>query len=782
MTTLNYKEIYYTSSERSIITHSAGFGVRTYTSGMDSHVASDIAKKCVFGYSLDDNRKLTFEQIEQNPRIVYDYPPTYIYQKVLLDDGSVKYVFGRTIYIGIDYGYFAKIDRAMRAGTNYFVHLLVFDEMPPASIFAEIEREKIFLPNDYTCSPDNGEFFSLLTGEPELLSPKSMQCELNCDCGIDVEFAHCIVAFLQSYYNTVTNKEEGLRKIIIKATAAQTQELIKKMACLPQALIGDKTFLSNYMGENGVPDDLNMIFVNEFNNKEFYENCHVCVNVSSGATTNVDDNFIFNKIIELGAEGDIATVLKLVGYYINLDHTKELDYQFLYNLFIAVESDKDIRLQDVTPGFLERLNDVHLSSAQETELWNKINSAINNGLTSKKGADVNFTINVVGYILPKNKKHLNIAAETKAWLTNVIFGENPYLSKIVNKGNVDNVILLLDRAKVLSDDSFYNALRQSKDTIIWVKLIQFYYDNNLNPNMETVIENILSSDIGGLDKENMIKQLFPIDKCENELFSYILNRTDRIPKMIGLVRTVCLNTDKERFSLILEQCNNAPDIIRAISPIVSSFYSGLIDRDADSGMKSLLSLTDRISVEVFNTMGVTEPFAKYVRKGFDNPTEEVKNTIDAILSYNITIDGNIAGQVAILNNLFNGQVPDKVDVNVLYAAHKMNKKADYIRELYEAWLKTEPATNELKDYIKGAVNLSSAMIEEIILATWETKTRLIRENREDYVLVICDNAEWASGDRKQFVKSCKDKDLVQHLVESDKLIKKIIRKIYNLFK
>ncbi|MDO4754801.1 MAG: hypothetical protein Q4A54_00510, partial [Parabacteroides sp.] len=74
------------------------------------------------------------------------------------------------------------------------------------------------------------------------------------------------------------------------------------------------------------------------------------------------------------------------------------------------------------------------------------------------------------------------------------------------------------------------------------------------------------------------------------------------------------------------------------------------------------------------------------------------------------------------------------------------------------------------------------MIEEIILATWESRTRVIRENREDYVLIISDNSKWKSRDKKSFIKSCRDKDLVRHLTDSDKLIKKIIRKILNLFK
>ena len=104
MKTLNYKEIYYTSSECSIINHSAGIGVRTHSEGMDSNEAVSIAEKCVFGYSVDDKRTLSFEQIQANPKVVYDYAPTYMFQKLTLDNGSVKYVFGRTVYIGIDYG------------------------------------------------------------------------------------------------------------------------------------------------------------------------------------------------------------------------------------------------------------------------------------------------------------------------------------------------------------------------------------------------------------------------------------------------------------------------------------------------------------------------------------------------------------------------------------------------------------------------------------------------------------------------------------------------------
>ena len=782
MKTLNYKEIYYTSSERSIITHSAGIGIRTYTNGMDSHEASTIAEKCVFGYSLDDSRKLTFEQIQQNPSIVYDYPPIYIYHKVTLDSGSIKYVLGRTIYLGIDYGYFCNRNEAMRTGTNYFTHLLIFDEMPPISVLAEIDRKSVFTPIDYTCTPDNMELRTLLTGEPQLLSPKTIQCETSSEYIIDAEFAYCVIGFLQSYYNIINNKEDSLKKIIIKAPAKQTPELIKRMSLLPQLLIGEKTFLSNYMQGYGVPDDFNMVFVNEFNKNELYENNHICIDLFNKSTTNIDDNYIYRKILELGGENDNITILKLVNYYLGLDLTKELNYQFLYNLFIAIESDKDILLQDISKDFINQVNNVQLSSVQELELWKKINGTINCGLTSKKGSEINQAINIVGYVLSTNRSKLKLKQESSTWITNVVFGENSYLSKIVNNSNVDIVIALVDRTKILSDSAFYNAIKQSQDIVVWTKFIQFYYADSLKLNVVSVIENVLQSDLKKQEKEDLIKRLYPIDRCQNELLSYILNHTCRIPELIDIVKTICLNSREERFSLILKHSNNAPNIIRALSPIVLSYYGKQIDEDSNSGMKNLLSFIDRVSADVFNTMGLTEMFDKYIRMSMENPLKETKKIINTLLSSNVKIDRNTSEQIAVLNNLFDNEIPKRVDVNVLFTAHKMDKSADYIRDLYEAWLKTQPTPKDLREYIKGVDYLSSDMIEEIILATWESRTRVIRENREDYVLIISDNSKWKSRDKKSFIKSCRDKDLVRHLTDSDKLIKKIIRKILNLFK
>jgi hypothetical protein len=243
-----------------------------------------------------------------------------------------------------------------------------------------------------------------------------------------------------------------------------------------------------------------------------------------------------------------------------------------------------------------------------------------------------------------------------------------------------------------------------------------------------------------------------------------------------------LDSREERFSLILKQSNYDASIIKILSPVVLSYYEKQMDEDANAGMKNLFLFIDKISTPVFNMMELTELFARYIRISMDNPLKETKGVLNSILSYNIKIERNTYEQIVTLNNLFDNEIPKQVDVNILFTAHKMDKNSDYIREIYNVWLKTQPTIKELRDYIKGVEYLSSDIIEEIILATWESKTRIIRENREDYVLIISDNSKWKSRDKKSFIKSCNDKDLARHLTNSDKLINRIIRKISSTFK
>ncbi len=778
METIDCKEIYYASTEHSIITGYAGFGVRTYTEGMQVDEVTEIVEKCAPGYSVETDRMLTFEQISQNPRTVYDYAPAYAFRRVDLTSGGTRYVLSRTVYIGIDYGYFCKRDGAMRTGANYFAHLLVFDRLPSCKLFANIGNDGMFVPRDYTCSPDNKELQSLLTGEPQLLPTRRLQGNDNA-IPITVDFARCITAMLQAYCNSKRSTDPALCKIIIKAPESTTPVLVRSLSELPDELVTGKRFTTNYMQGYGVPDEYDMVFVNEHNERELYEDSHVCVNLFDGTSRNIDDNYIYSKIIELTAAGEDATLKKLVAYYLKSNPAKEHDYNFEYNMFLATESSKNISLDDLSGEFIGKICNAGLDAKQTTLLWEKINAAVNNGLTSSRGLEINKAIAAAGYILQQCGQHLQLTPESRKWITDtIVFGDPSYLDKVTTAGSIDVLLHILDRNLITSEERFFASLSLSHDITVWKKLLHFYFDPALDSNITSIIGHIMQWGVPDEVKIDLIKELFPVERCGNLLYDYILEHTGETGVLIDIVRRLCLNSREERFSAILKHSNNDPAVITVLSPLVAEYYINMVTRDPGSGIKALLAFIDAVSAPVFNSMSASRIIDSYADACMKNPAGCERELLERLTAANISISHEAAEKIATATSLIDGTVPPVVDCNILLTANRMGKDAGYIKLLYEAWLKLSPSKKEVAAYASQATGMTPQVIGEIILSTWQSPMRTIRDDREAYVLAIADNAKWRNDDRKAFIKSCQDKTLAKYLSDSDKFFTKLTRKLF----
>ena len=782
METIDCKEIYYASTEHSAISGYAGFGVRTYTKGMRPDEVTEIVDKCAPGYSVEADRMLTFEQISSNPRVVYDYAPAYSFRRVELAAGGSRYVLSRTVYIGIDYGYFCDRNGAMRTGANYFAHLLVFDELPPVGVFAMIGNEDLFFPRDYTCYPGNAELQSLLTGEPQLLPPRSLRCGSGeIAAAVAADLARCVTALLQAYANGKRGTDPSLCKVIIKAPESTTQALVKSLSVLPVGLIAGKRFTTNYMQGYGVPDEYDMVFVNEHNERELYEDSHVCVNLFEGTTRNVDDNFIYRKIVELAAGGDTATMMQLVDYYLRLDPAKEHDYAFEYNMFLVAETSKEVSLDDLSGEFIAKACALRLAPEAEARLWDKINAAVNRGLTSSRGLEINKAIAVAGYILQSDGQRLQLTPESSKWITcTILFGSPSYLGKVVNSSNIDVVLYITDRGLIPSEDSFFDALNQSHSTTVWRKMLRYYYDD-INDNIGIIINRIMQWPVPPEARHELIGELFPVERCGNALYGYILAHTEQISDLKEMVRAVCLRADKERFSAILKQSGNDAVVAGVLAPIVAEYYAGMVSHDPRNGIKALLEFIDEVTVPVFNGMeAARRVFDVYADACMKNPAGCDRDVLGRLLPPSeIAVGHEAAAKIATVASLMDGNVPSMVDCSVLLMAHRMGKDAGYIRQLYEAWLKLSPSRKEVAAYASQAAGMAAACVAGIISATWESQVQAIRADRENYVLAIADNVKWNSTDRKAFIASCPDKALAKHLAGADKFFTKLTRKLFN---
>lgn len=102
---LTCDEIYFASNQKSALTGNDGFGVRTYTAGMDTSEVSLIARDCLPGYQVDPERQLSLADLEANPEVVLGYPAVYSFSSFASPSGQTLWVASRTVYIATDFGF-----------------------------------------------------------------------------------------------------------------------------------------------------------------------------------------------------------------------------------------------------------------------------------------------------------------------------------------------------------------------------------------------------------------------------------------------------------------------------------------------------------------------------------------------------------------------------------------------------------------------------------------------------------------------------------------------------
>ena len=286
---MKFAELIYASCQKSLVTGSAGFQVRTHTEGLDGDTIDAVVRSNLFGYPLPDDKRVSISQLRENPKIVCDYPYTFIYKKI--DTG--QYVFSRTTYIGIDYGYFCE-GSAMRDGANYLTHVLIFDDEPPKDIFKLMLHNNyfgnsVFLPRDNTCSPNNEELTFLLTGDPQPMPQNSF------DVGAPLtdfdqmpDYMNEVMAGVGQLYHSRKYQPHENKCLIIKAPHSIADRIVATLKLfMSDELVKHLTFTTNYQ-RNGLPEDVDMVFVNELYEGNLYEEEQICVDLFANTRTGIE--------------------------------------------------------------------------------------------------------------------------------------------------------------------------------------------------------------------------------------------------------------------------------------------------------------------------------------------------------------------------------------------------------------------------------------------------------------------------------------------------------------
>lgn len=789
MKRIKFNEIIECSSQQSILSGQAGFGIRTITEGFNPELARKICDEISCAYEVDIAEQVTTEQITTDPSCVTQYPRTLKYQVVKNDDGKELYVIACATYVGIDYGYFCDIESARRAGSNYIADILVFDEKPTAGLFHALIEQKIFRPIDNTCVPNNPELQKLLTGEPNYLSPRELEIKGSTEEVPDINEQTALVAMalLQTKVNQDLGKDNGLVNIVFQAQEAKVSSILQSISALPNDLVSDKFFHTNFLQGYGMPNGYRMMFLNEHNKEQVYVENYVYLNLDENKSLNLDtDNFYFGKIKEAAAVNNYALFYNLVNYLFHLSVQADTDYKFLYNLFIATETEKKLSIEEMTEDFFTKAKKANLCSDKWQRFVISVNNTLNETIQKEKvsaqaDASCNAAMKVVTFLYNNWKEVLYLDEESKQSLTD-LWHQDRSLARYTKTYGIE--VIQSINTKDVSPNDFIETMKQVDDPNAWKRFAdeqleayeELFTDRDIND--ETIIDTILSSVIA--DKNALIARFFPIPEEADTLMRYVLSHPMQMEALEPTIKKLC---DGEQLSSLIEYLKacqfNSPGL-QVMERIIKDYFTDILNGkkndigDKDAIMKffitQVVSFSRNVPVNRYRDLGISQLVKTYAEYSFKHPRKADKQSIKYFLELELPKgiideqDRNIFGFIIDLSDNptdYMGtyrellvakrlgcpmnEVRMKIIEKLFTDRAKEHKALDaiHIKEYF-----TDPYSDNLPEKTKE----ESKMVLDMLWDSFRNDTSTC----EKITPVIIEAAQWTSKERKEYQEKCKN--------------------------
>lgn len=806
MKSIKFNEIIECSSQQSILSGQAGFGIRTITEGFNPELARKICDEISCAYEVDIAEQVTTEQITTDPSCVTQYPRTLKYQVVKNDDGKELYVIACATYVGIDYGYFCNIESARRAGSNYIADILVFDEKPTAGLFQALIEQKIFRPIDNTCTPTNPELQELLTGEPSYLSPREVEVKETSEAipTINEQTALVAMALLQTKINQDLGKDNGLINIVFQAQEAKVPSILQSIGTLPNDLVSDKYFHTNFLQGYGMPNGYRMMFLNEHNKEQVYIENYVYLNLDENKFMNLDtDNFYFGKIKEAAAANNYALFYNLVNYLFRLSVQADTDYKFLYNLFIATETDKKLSIDELTEDFFTKAKKANLPS----DKWQRFVVSVNNtldetiqkeNLGAKADANCHAAMKVITYLYNNWKEVLHLNENSLQGLTN-LWHLDGTLARYANEFGID--IIQYINTKDNNPEAFIEAIKKVDNPDYWERFIKeqmkAFKENNVPHGItnDIIIDTILASAVA--DKNALIARFYPISSAEGTLISYVESHPNKMGNLEPTIKSLCLGDKLPLMIQLLKVCNFDGQGMQVMKQIIQNYFTGLFKESKEPQMKNaiekLVELTRNVTtannVKALDIPHYVSIYTDYLEK---YPKAADKQSIEYFLKNDITkreIEVNDANRIEFIVNLLDKDSDYMGTYRELLIAKRLGCPMQEVRLKIVEKLFTDKAKKHEKlnlSYIKEYLtdpyseNLPEKTKEESKLMLdklWES-FKNDTSTCEKITPAIIEAAKWTSKDRKEYLEKCKNDKEKAFITKYYSFFTSICRKLF----
>ena len=742
MNVIHYDQMVCASSQKSIVSGASGFGVRTKSNGIPNAEAEELYLKSGVNYLLPVSMMATMESIESHPQMEDFYPCQFTYKSVKLRSGEVYYIVARTFYVGIEYGYFARTQSDCRAGSNYIAHLLVFRDQPPVWVVAAALEQRLFLPHNTICTPDNEEICRLLLGEPIVLDTGELDKIYPAPVW-GIEAAWLTIALMQAYKNIKMGAE--IKSIIFMVNHEHTKNLLTIFGELPVQLTQNVYFQANTLLFSAVPEGLQMIWVNEKSTIPVEDENHITVNLLllEPRICNVERNYLFDKILECSQNGDAETLQKIVLLFVGLNFDENPDYEFAYKLMILAQTQQKLKIDELSQGMLDKLLNYNLPAQDTIVTWKKINEVINE--TLKLHANVDDISNALDaiWVLKKNApQELNIEETICQAFMDYLFETPEHFCELLgsNTERMEVTLMIADKVKDYKcpEDVFFRSLQTSIIPDLWERFIQFYYGKEQLPQyISQIIEQISKSGIE--DKADIANRLFPID-------SYFYDW--------------------------LAEIEAVPNYANIFGSLLFNYFVDHLPTKAEEVITNLIKIPKE-TAQAIGSDAIIAKYMDYLEKSQVPIKPQILKEIQGCLVLSPQVNLRVNQVVDVLE----GNEPRKVDTRLMGLITKLVKKKNYIKKAFLIWLDSSPDANDIINFFAD----SDANVGDVAFYLDTVWKKTPKKQRTRHILQITDQMSSIGISVKQVRSKIKTDELRDMLKKQNTFIRKIIRKCKSFF-
>ncbi len=781
---LSYEEIYYSSTEKSAISGRAGFGIRSYTEGMQVNEVEEIIRQCQPGYQLPTSKMVSRVQLDSNPDIVYDYPITYDFRQIKLSDGTLRYLMERTVYVGIDYGFFNG-GTALRTGSNFFSHLLVFKQKPSPELLGAMVSGNLCVPQNRSCRPDNAEWNALLTGEMALLPRKeSVEIEVSDDTSViaDPRFMMLVKAMLQAHINKTLGQDSMMQQVLIKTTVKESDELVRMLSLFPKELLSEFPFTSNSMQGGAMPGGCRMAMVNDWNTSQLYLDNYISIDFTTSHMAHVDNNYFFDKMSYLANAKEYDELYDLIVYFMGMDYSQVAEYPFFYDLFVILQTPDELPLEKIDKIFVDKIQSLSLSEENAGKIWGKINASIKKSIFQNNSKSITDALVMVEYMREKKYNMLRIDSETISYFTKLLISGNDNL-KIFSSKCTNNQLLPLVDMKLISAETLFKSLHSCDKSDTWYEFLKQFYGDRLVDNMPLVVNNVAASQLR--DKDNLISRFYPIASNGQALLKLIHDNPSLALSLKGTTSSLCSAASEEVFSYLINASDQyKSSIANILSRSALDYYGAKMKKKHNTTANELVALCGKLSPKIFVYMGLDSLFEEYANFLYSKPTKAVMATIKSVLDLGIADNKNGMTSLRHIYAMQNQKTFDDVTYeDLLFDAGQSERDSSYTLKLFAAWLEAKRRDiNSVIAYIDKLewTNYDKKTQRDFIRTVWKSKNQ--GQERIAVIMHIIDLSKWNKDELTEFINKCHNSETYNSLGEAIEAENTFFKKVGRFFK